>query len=90
MALMVSCYAPLSHSAANRRFEFGKMANNQSRSLWVLGPVFPLSRFLSANRQFVGARANNFWQYSKHSFRKINKFWKYDIWYTLILDWYEI
>ena len=29
--------------------------------------VFPISRFLSANRRIVGARANNFWQYSKHT-----------------------
>ena len=36
--------------------------------------VFSLSRFFSANRQFVGARANNFWQYSKQSFRKFEKF----------------
>ena len=30
--------------------------------------------FFSANQRFVGARANNFWQYGKHSFRKLNKF----------------
>ena len=35
---------------------------------------FPPSRFFSANRRFVGARANNFWQYSEHSFRKFDKF----------------
>ena len=39
-----------------------------------MGAVFPLSRFFSANRRFVGARANNFRQYSKHSFRKFDKF----------------
>ena len=38
--------------------------------------MFPLSRFFSANRRFVGARANNFLQYSKHSFRKFDKFVK--------------
>ena len=32
--------------------------------------MFPLSRFFSANQQFVGTRADNFWQYGKHSFRK--------------------
>ena len=37
------------------------------------GAVFPLGRFFSANQRFVGARANNFWQYGKHSFRKLNK-----------------
>ena len=36
--------------------------------------VFPLSRFFSANRRFVGARVSNFLQYSKHSFRKFDKF----------------
>ena len=36
--------------------------------------VFPLGRFFSANQQFVAARANYFWQYSKHSFRKFDKF----------------
>ena len=39
-----------------------------------LQPEFPPSRFFSANRRFVGARANNFWQYSEHSFRKFDKF----------------
>ena len=41
-----------------------------------LQSVFPLSRFFSTNQQFVGARANNFWQYStsKQSFRKFDKF----------------
>ena len=43
--------------------------------------VFPLSRFFSANRRFVGARANNFWQYSKHSFRKFDKF--VEIWHLV-------
>ena len=35
--------------------------------------VFQLGRFFSANQQFVGTRANNLWQYGKHSFRKLNK-----------------
>ena len=30
-----------------------------------LRPVFPLGHFFSANQRFVGARANNFWQYGK-------------------------
>ena len=38
--------------------------------------VFLLGRFFLANRQFVGLRENNFWQYDKHtrSFRKFEKF----------------
>ena len=36
MALMVNCCAPLSHSTADRRFVFGYMASNQSRSMWAL------------------------------------------------------
>ena len=39
-----------------------------------LKAVFPLSRCFSANRQFVGARVNIFWQYGKQSFRKFYKF----------------
>ena len=40
------------------------------------GAMFPLRQFFSANLQFVGARANTFWQYSidKHSLRKFDKF----------------
>ena len=41
--------------------------------------MFPLSRFFSANRRFVGARVSNFLQYSKHSFRKFDKF--VEIWH---------
>ena len=33
---MVNCYALLSHSTEDRRFVFGLMANNQSRSMWAL------------------------------------------------------
>ena len=33
---IVSCYSPLSHSTADRRFAFGWMACNQSRSMWSL------------------------------------------------------
>ena len=36
MALMVNCYALLSHSTADWRFVFGQMASNQSRSMWAL------------------------------------------------------
>ena len=46
--------------------------------------VFPLSRFFSANRQFVGARANKFWQCSKRSFRKFDKF--VDIWHLVCFN----
>ena len=35
--------------------------------------VFPRGQFFSANQRFVGARAKDFWQYGKHSFRKLNK-----------------
>ena len=37
---MDSCYVPLSHFTADRRFVFGQMANNQNRSnrsMWALG-----------------------------------------------------
>ena len=40
----------------------------------VFSPVFPLDQFFLANQRFVGARANKFWQYGKHSFTKLNKF----------------
>ena len=34
---MGSCYAPLSHSTANRKFMFAsEMASNESRSIWAL------------------------------------------------------
>ena len=46
-------------------------------------PLFPLRRFFSAYKRFVGASANNFWQYGKHSFRKLNELVEYDIWYAL-------
>ena len=36
--------------------------------------MFPLRRFFSANWRFDGARVNKFWQYSKHTFRKFDKF----------------
>ena len=49
----------------------------------------PTKPIFSANWRFVGARANNFWQRSKHSSRNLTNLWKYDIWY-LILDWYKI
>ena len=39
-----------------------------------LPAVFPFRRFFTANWRFVGARANNFWQYSKHTYRKCDKF----------------
>ena len=42
--------------------------------LIYLWPVFPQSRFFSANRRFFGARANKLWQYCKCSFRKFDKF----------------
>ena len=36
----------------------------------VFSSVFPLGGFSSANQQFIGTRANNFWQYGTHCFRK--------------------
>ena len=63
----MSC--PLGFLASNARLE-----TRNSKFRIEIEPVFPLNRFFSANRRFVGARANNFWQYSKHSFRKFNKF----------------
>ena len=53
-------------------------------NLWAYWAVFPLSRFFSANRRFVGARANNFWQYSKYSFRKFDKF--VEIWHLVYFN----
>ena len=44
-----------------------------SKTHLIRDAVFPLGRFFSANQRFVGARANNFWQHVKHSFRKLNK-----------------
>ena len=38
--------------------------------------VFPPSQFLLTNHQFVGSGPNNFFQYHKHSVRKIEKFVK--------------
>ena len=51
--------------------------------------VFPLSRFFSANLQFVGARANIFGNTISIALENLTNLWKYDIWYTLILDWYK-
>ena len=48
------------------------------------GAVFPLSRFFSANQQFVGTRANIFWEYGKHSFGKFDKF--VEIWHLVYLN----
>ena len=42
----------------------------------AMPPIFPLGWFSSANQRFVGARANNFWQYGKHSVRKLKNYWK--------------
>ena len=33
---MIRCYEALSHSTADRRFVFGLMVSNQSRSIWAL------------------------------------------------------
>ena len=46
--------------------------------------MFPLRRFFSANQGFVGARANNFWHHSKHSFRKPDKF--VEIWHLVYFN----
>ena len=37
----------------------------------LLELVFSLSRFLSVNQQFVGAKVNNFYQQNKYSFKKL-------------------
>ena len=52
--------------------------------------VSPPSRFFSANRRYVGARANIFGNTVNIALENLTNLWKYDIWYTLILDWYEI
>ena len=85
---MAKNYMPLFQKIADLLKKIGVMGT-LLRSLWS-GTVFPLSRFFSANWRFVGARANNFWKYSKQSFKISYKFVKYDIWYTLILDWGKI
>ena len=36
---MVNCYVLLSHSTADRKFVFGEMASNQSRSMWRWTPA---------------------------------------------------
>ena len=53
----------------NKNYHAGKLI---VRGLY--GSVFPLSRFFSANQRFFGTRANNFWQYGNHRFRKVDKF----------------
>ena len=34
----------------------------------------PIKPIFLANQRFFGARANNFWRYGNHSFRKFDKF----------------
>ena len=46
--------------------------------------VFPQGQSFSANQRFVGARANNFWQYGKHTLRKLNKF--VEIWHLVYFN----
>ena len=46
--------------------------------------------FFSAIQQFVGARANIFGNTVNIALENLTNLWKNDIWYTLILDWYEI
>ena len=46
--------------------------------------------FFSANRRFVGARANIFGNTVNIALENLTNLWKYDLWCTLILDWYEI
>ena len=53
-------------------------------------PVSPPSRFFSAIQQFVGARANIFGNTVNIALENLTNLWKNDIWYTLVLDWYEI
>ena len=36
--------------------------------------------FFQRIKQFVRTRANNFWQYGKHSFRKFDKFLEIPVW----------
>ena len=46
--------------------------------------VFPLGRFFSANQQFVGAWANNYWEYGKHCSRKLDKL--VEIWHLVYFN----
>ena len=46
--------------------------------------MFPPSWFFSANRRFVRARANNFQEYSKHSFRNFDKL--VEIWHLVYFN----
>ena len=52
----------------------------------------PTNQFFSANRRFVGARANIFGNTVNIALENSTNLWKYGIWYTLILilDWYKI
>ena len=50
----------------------------------------PTEPIFSANRRYVGARANIFGNTVNIALENSTNLWKYDIWYTLILDWYEI
>ena len=47
-------------------------------------PTKPI--FFSANRQFVEARANIFGNTVNIALENSTNLWKYDIWYTSILD----
>ena len=54
--------------------------------------VFPQSKFLSANKQFVGSRATRYFgniDKINIALGKSQNLWKHDFWYTLILDWYK-
>ena len=54
-----------------QKFMIGYSIVRYSMDIWVNVPTKPI---FSANLQFVGAIANNFWQYNKQSFRKFYKF----------------
>ena len=53
------------------------------------GISVPTRPIFSANQRFVGARANNFGNMVDIALENSTNSWNYDIWYTLVLDWYE-
>ena len=61
-----------------------------SQTLADLLVSVPTKPIFLANWRYVGARANIFGNTVNIALENSTNLWKYDIWYTLILDWYEI
>ena len=60
---------------------FTKNHQNLEMYLWT---VFPLSRFLFSEAAICRCKGEYFWQYSKHSFKKLDKF--VEIWHLVYFD----